>query len=235
MELKAITVGKGKEKEKKEMMNGSGGDGFSAENHVHGREYSGITATGEVVSGLEEHLMNVEGTFGGNSYGGENRNEKVVPPVGDPTHLQAGPPRVRGWKSEIAFLHHLKPHPTRALRDVSVAPQTRESVPSLDPLNGLHVLRLRRSEFVSGHPLVRHVQRPRLQNAKHLRVHLVQLRRVAGRFDGVGAVEAVVREGHVEEVAAHHLAEGLQPRFLVVEPRPLDLVLVDGDAHHVGA
>nr|GMD85588.1 hypothetical protein SETIT_9G548600v2 [Ipomoea batatas] len=57
---------------------------------------------------------------------------------------------------------------------------------------------------------------------------------MAGGFNRVRPVEAVVREGHLEEITAHHFALGLQPGFLVVKSRPIYLILVDGDADHVG-
>ena len=59
---------------------------------MHRRENSRVAASGEKISSLEEHLVNIDGSFGGDSNGGENRNENVVPPVGDPSHLQPSLP-----------------------------------------------------------------------------------------------------------------------------------------------
>nr|GMD84552.1 hypothetical protein SETIT_9G548600v2 [Ipomoea batatas] len=91
------------------------------------------------------------------------------------------------------------------LRDVLVASQPGEGVAPLNPVDNLDVFRVFRA-----------------------------LGGMAGGFNRVRPVEAVVREGHLEEITAHHFALGLQPGFLVVKSRPIYLVLVDGDADHVG-
>ena len=54
-------------------------------------------------------------------------------------------------------------------------------------------------------------------------------------LDGVSSIEGGVGEGHLEEVPADDLAEGVEPRFAVVGPGPAHLVLVDRNAHDIGS
>lgn len=49
-------------------------------------------------------------------------------------------------------------------------------------------------------------------------------------LNGVGCVEAVGREGHLTEVAAHHISQGGHTQAVVVVGGAVNLVLVNGDA-----
>lgn len=202
---------------------------------MHGSEDSGVAAPGEVIGGLEQHLVNVDGPFGCDSQGGEHSDQNVVAPVGDSAHLQPGPPRQRRRLGQISLLNHLKAHLPRRLGYVGVVPQAGQGVAPLDPLNDLHVFVVFGPVLVRRNPLVRHVQRSGLQNPKDLSVDFLKLRRVAGGLNGVRAVEAAVGEGHLEEVAAHDLAERVEAGLLVVLAGAFHLVLIDRNAHDVGA
>ena len=116
--------------------------GLSAEDHVHRRENARVTPSGQIVSGLEEHLMNIDGPLGRDSQSGENSDHNMVPPVGDPTHLQSAPPWLSRRLSQIPLLHNSKPYLTRRLGYVGVVSKARQRVPPLNPLNDLHVFRV---------------------------------------------------------------------------------------------
>lgn len=157
--------------------------GFSAEDHVHGREDSSVTPSGQKVSGLEQHLMHIHGTLGRYSQGGENSDHNVVPPVGDPTHLQPAPPWLSRWLRQIPLLNNLEPNLTRRLGYVGVTPQPRQRITPLNPLNDIHVFRVIALVLVRRDPFVRHVESPRFQNTENLGVNLLQLRRVTRGLD----------------------------------------------------
>ena len=192
---------------------------------MHGREDSGVPSSGQIVSGLEQHVMYIDGSLGRDPQRGEHRDHNVVPPVRDPTHLQPAPPRLSRRLSKVPLLHHLEPDPTRRRSNIGVTPEPRQCVPPLNALNDFDVFGVVAYVLVGGDPLVGHVEGTGLQDAEDFGVDLLELGRVTRGLDGVRAVEAVVGKWHVEEVAAHHLAQRVQPGLLVVEPGPLHLIL----------
>lgn len=202
---------------------------------MHRSEDPSLSSSGEIIRRHEQHLVHVHHALGGDSHPREDGDEDVVPPVGDPPHLQPRPPRLRRRLRQVLLLHHLEPDLLRDGGDVGVAPQPGEGVAALDPLYHLHVLGVVAAVELRRHPLVGDVVGTRLDYAVDLGVDLLELRRVAGGLDGVGAVEAGVGERHLEEVAADDLAEVVEAGLLVVGAGALHLVLVDGDPDHVGA
>ena len=183
--------------------------GLSAEDHVHRGENPRITPSGQIVSGLEKHLMDIDGSLGRDSQGGEDSDDDVVPPVGDPAHLQAAPPGLRRRLSQIPLLNHNEPNLARRFGYVIVASEARQGVTPLNALDNLHVFGVVGAVLLGGDPLVRDVERTGLQNAEDFGVHLFELGRVTRGLDGVCAVEGVVGEGHTEEIAADDLTEGV--------------------------
>ncbi|WVZ19595.1 hypothetical protein V8G54_006917 [Vigna mungo] len=89
--------------------------------------------------------------------------------------------------------------------------------------------------LVCGDPLIRYVERTRFQHTEDFSVDLFELGSMTRGFDGICAVEGVVGEGHVEEITADDLAEGVQTGFLVVEAGAIHLIVVDCDSHNVSA
>ncbi|KAF8780092.1 hypothetical protein HU200_001749 [Digitaria exilis] len=214
---------------------GGGGGGLAEEHHVHGREDAGLAAAGEVLRGLEEHLVHLGDSLGCDPEHGEHADDERVAPVGDAPHLEARPPGERGGKREVLLLDHLEADLLGNGCDLVLAAQPRERVAALDAVDALDVLGVLGAVQRGGDPLVGDVEAPRLEDAEDLAVDVLQLGRVAGGLDGVGAVEGGVREGHGEEVAADDLAAGVEAGLAVVRAGAVDLVVVDGDADDVGA
>lgn len=209
--------------------------GLSAEDHVHRGEDPGLPAAGQVVGRLEQHVVDVHRPLGRDPERRRDLDQHVVPPVGDPAHLQPRPPGAGGRRRQVPLLQHLEPHPPRGGGDVGVAAEPREGVAALDPLDDVDVVGVVAAVLVSGDPLVGDVEGAGLEDAEDLGVDLVEARGVAGGLDGVGAVEGGVGEGHLEEVAADDLAEAVEAGLLVVGAGAGHLVLVDGDADDAGA
>jgi len=179
--------------------------------------------------------MDINGSLWRDSQGSKNSDNDVVPPVGDPAHLQAAPPGLSRRLSQIPLLDHNEPNLTRGLGYVSVASEARQGVTPLNPLDNLHVFGVLAAVLVGGDPLVGDVERAGLHYAEDFGVDLFELGRVTRGLDGVGAVEGVVGEGHIEEIAADNLAKGIKASFFVVEAGAVHLVVVDCDAHNVRA
>jgi hypothetical protein len=57
---------------------------------------------------------------------------------------------------------------------------------------------------------------------------------VAGCLDGVRCIECVCWEGHLTEVATHHIGQRRHTQAVIVVGGTVNLVLVDGDAWKVG-
>lgn len=107
-----------------------GGDGrLLAEDHVHRGEDTGLAAAREVARRLVEHLVDLDDAFGRDSEEGKHRDEDVVPPVGDPPHLEPRPPRARRGPRQIPFVEHLEAHLPRDRRDLVVGPQPGRASP----------------------------------------------------------------------------------------------------------
>ncbi|RCV46651.1 hypothetical protein SETIT_9G548600v2 [Setaria italica] len=202
---------------------------------MHGREDAGLAAAGEVLRGLVEHLVHLGHALGGDPEQGEHADDEGVAPVGDAAHLEARPPRQRGGQRQVLLLEHLEADLLGDGRDLVLAAQARERVAALDAVDALDVVRVLGAVQRGGDPLVGDVEAAGLEDAEDLAVDVLQLGRMAGGLDGVGAVEGRVGEGHGEEVAADDLAAGVEAGLAVVRAGAVDLVLVDGDADDVGA
>ncbi|CAL4920642.1 unnamed protein product [Urochloa decumbens] len=214
---------------------GCGCGGLAQEHHVHGREDAGLAAAGEVLRGLVEHLVHLADTLGGDPEQGEHADDEGVAPVCDAPHLEAGPPGQRRGQRQVLLLDNLESDLLGDGGDLVLAAQARERVAALDAVDALDVVGVLGAVQRGGDPLVGDVEAPRLEDAEDLTVDVLQLGRVAGGLDGVGAVEGGVGEGHAEEVAADDLAAGVESGLAVVGAGAVDLILVDGDADDVGS
>lgn len=126
---------------------------------MHRRENPALAASGQIIGGYEQHFMDIHHALGRDSQPREHRHQNVVPPIRDSPHLQPRPPRLRRRLRQIPLLHHLEPYLLSHGGDVAVAPEPRQRVAPLDPLNHLHVLRVVAAVQLRRHPLVRHVVR----------------------------------------------------------------------------
>jgi hypothetical protein len=113
---------------------GSGGGGLAEEHHVHGREDAGLAAEGEVLRGLEEHLVHLHHALGRDPEQGEHADDEGVAPVGEFAHLEARPPWQRGGQGEVELLDHLESDLLCDGRDLVVVAQARERVASRSDL-----------------------------------------------------------------------------------------------------
>lgn len=82
-------------------------------------------------------------------------------------------------------------------------------------------------------PFVGDIELARLEHSIDFGVDIAELRGMACSFDRVSTIEGVVREGHVQEIAADNFAQSIQAGLLVVAASSSDLVVVDGDSDHV--
>mmetsp|Transcript_15439 Transcript_15439/g.24374 ORF Transcript_15439/g.24374 Transcript_15439/m.24374 type:complete len:478 (-) Transcript_15439:198-1631(-) len=132
-------------------------------------------------------------------------------------------------KGHVARLQQLKAHLLKRLVHLPGGDHVRQPVPFLNGLLDLAVLLVLGIVLVCEAPLVAGEHAPGLQHPHDLPIHLQPVGGVARGLDGVRAVEALVREGHLHEVALHRPHPLLQPLRPVEGVAALHLVLVEGD------
>mmetsp|Transcript_13997 Transcript_13997/g.32055 ORF Transcript_13997/g.32055 Transcript_13997/m.32055 type:complete len:390 (+) Transcript_13997:168-1337(+) len=210
-----------------------------ANNQVHGCEDARLTTRRQVVRHVHEHAVNLLRALGRDAEELQNANDDVVAVVLSLSNLDAVVPvavrrvaRVR-LQRQVRCSQHLEANLLRSLLNLRVRAHVRQSIAVIDALDDLDMTLVVLVEHRRRHPLVRREVASRLEHAVSLLVHILDGWRVARSLDGVAAVEAVVLERHLEEVALDHLALLVESRALVVAAAALHLVVVDGDARDV--
>mmetsp|Transcript_6388 Transcript_6388/g.17040 ORF Transcript_6388/g.17040 Transcript_6388/m.17040 type:complete len:291 (+) Transcript_6388:566-1438(+) len=140
-----------------------------------------------------------------------------------------------GGGGKVDAPHQLKAHLLASFLCILPAPHLRQAIAKIDLVHDAHVLGVVRVVLWRGHPLVAHKRGPRLQHAENLAVDGLQLGSVASGLNGIRPVKAFGLEGHLSKVAANHGCQRAKALLLVVPHGTLHLVVVDGDAHDVGA